>query len=312
MIEKIINVLIYLGTTLLSGYMIYQCNQMGPSFGIFIGLLGIAVSLFIVQKTNFKDQSLSQLLEVIGLTYGIYFIYSIFKIVNNSINLDFQINLLCYSSFMYIYTLFFYLKMETFLTKWLYKISSLSLIFSFFLELANITNMETVISFISLSLIIVAHFSEMNKENISNKYLSKYYGFIQKNFSYKNNNTINSPQNMIYVIAIFSLIVYSFPSSIVGLIIYYSLLALILGLLTVLNNKKTPIIAGFWISLGKIFYIFFSIIEITLPVWILIGGILCILIALLLKKIKKHLESKKNIHEYAPKFLLKLKIDDKK
>lgn len=314
MIEKIINILMYLGITLISGYVIWMCNNGDQRIGLAVGSLGALGVILNGKKISEKDPVLSQLLEVLGLAYGSYAIYCGFDLLDKvSITYSVYFEILTHCTFFCLYAFCFYYKViKTKFTQYVALFGFAIFNFSLLLEVMMNSNWNIVCCILSVLLIMIVHFAEIPTQNISNPSLLKIQSVLKEIFFYEKSNDLGSPQAIALFLAIGFLILFPFVSGFLNFILYFSVLSLFLGLLTVLNNKKLPIIIGFWLSLAKIFNSLFHNINIDKSVWILIGGVSCLVLALTLKQIKKYMESKKNISEYAPKFLLKLKLEDKK
>lgn len=311
MIQNIINLFLYLGMTLLSGFGIWEANEQRLEIKLSVAFVVPLVMILLGIIPKIKENVLANLYLAIGLAYGIFGIHICFKELTPLFEENWLSSPLLYSSFIFIYSLIFlnFVK-ETKLISIIMTIFGIFTLVGSLFEISMKGNWRIVLGFFSFFAILITHLSEIKKNTFDSFIMSKIHNFLKTIIFPTPFSGFDSFQGVIYISSVFILTILPFVSKFEHFILYDSILILTFGLLIVLNNKKFPILLGFWYSLSHLFFIMFANLATKRSIWVLVGAGICLGIAIFLKIFKSYIESKKSISDYAPQFLEKLKIEE--
>ena len=300
MIDKIITVLVCMGTTFLAGYGLWELsslsNELAISFSCmgFLSLLGGAAYF---KKTNL---GITQFLGILSFSYGSFATYKILHLVpDNVINLNFKVWIDALLAYGYFY-LFHKFLAKTFPYALLRFLSFIGVILSSLNLIQEYINANMIISAISLAALWEIHKIQTNQNS-----------FLRKVFTAKEDGSFDKTGlEVANGISLVFLLTNSFHILGLSNFPFYVLSSLFLGVLISLNTKFLAVKGGFWISLLMMFVSIFSVISLSTSVIVLICGVSCLALAYGLKKLKDNPTAFNVVKNNIPTFLKQYEVKD--
>lgn len=284
MIDKMISLLLNIGLILINGFMFYELSQ---NSDILVILGSFALSLVSLLFICVKDKYSPLIMNVLGLFYLAHGLKLLSNYLDLQNHIEYSVIWMIIFGLLTVYSVAFKSMVKSNFTSIVYSIMTFMFYFSIINVISDFMDKKLFLFFFSTFVLSSAHLMEIPSSQLTSGIVKQIQLFYLKILSLIGFGNV-SPQsnsNLVYYVFSSILILYPFPSSDIGTLIYFVGLSLFFGFMILLNNLRIAIRLGFFISLIMMCFNLFSSLSFDNSYVVLIAGSILVGLALSLKKI---------------------------
>lgn len=310
MIDKLIKLLVYLGVTFLSGYMMWEISSVSGPLACALAI-GAFLGTVVVNFKNKDNQNFVQYFGLIGAHFGGMAVYKGLELIPNYSQLIFDLKLVASAALTFAYFSLFHKHIAK--AKFYAILKVLSLI-SLIVSLSNLVyeylNMNLVVTVVALVGLWQSHKIQLNKKSFLDLLISRKSELTTADKRKYSLNYDPVSLSMLNGACVIALLWVSFPSSSLGDTLYYFATTVVLGTFWVFNTRSKSIVLGFWVSISLMIYNLYYVLDLSRSMTVLVAGIGCLALALMLKKIKDNPSLSNEVRDALIKGLSKYEVKD--